>query len=154
MDALAANIWVSQRDREIAARLGRERSSAMAENNTFEAIMREISQGLTGNPEADMKYLQEQGDKYKDHEYGKEILRACGRMMYELIPDEKKAELNKILEKDNKGIDAALEEIRFNIYKKDYDKVLKLMESTVEEHEKSKMYVDDAMSAVCQGSCQ
>ena len=118
----------------------------MAENNTFEAIMREISQGLTGNPEDDMKYLQEQGDKYKDHEYGKEILLACGRMMYELIPDDKKAELNKILEKDNKGIDAALEEIRFNIYKKNYDKALKLMESTVEEHEKSKMFMDDAVS--------
>ena len=118
----------------------------MAENKDFEAIMKEITGGLTGDPQADMQYLQEQGDKYKDHEYGKEILRACGRLMYELIPDDKKEELNKVLAKDNMGYDAAMEEVRFNIYKKNYDKALKLIEDMISKYEESGMFKDDAVS--------
>lgn len=38
--------------------------------------------------------------------------------MYELIPDDKKEELNKAIQKDGRGFGATLEEIRFNIYKK------------------------------------
>ena len=118
----------------------------MAENKDFEAIMKEITGGLSGDPEADMKYLHEQGEKYKDHEYGKEILRACGRLMYELIPDDKKEELNKAFSKDGMGFDAALEEIRFNIYKKNYDTALKLMESMVQKYEEMDMFANDAVS--------
>jgi len=118
----------------------------MAENNSFEAIMREISQGLSGDPETDIKYLMDQGEKYKDHEFGKEVTRACGRMMYELLPDDRKEELSKLIEKNDKGVDAALEEIRFNIYKKDYDKALKLAESTIKEYEDANMYADDTVS--------
>ena len=118
----------------------------MAENKDFEAIMKEITGGLTGDPEADMKYLDEQGQKYKDHEYGKEILRACGRLMYELIPDDKKEELNKIFSKDEQGYDAAMDEVRFNIYKKNYDKALKLIEDMVSKYEGMGMFKDDAVS--------
>ena len=118
----------------------------MADNKDFEAIMKEITGGLTGDPEVDMKYLDEQGQKYKDHEYGKEILRACGRLMYELIPDDKKEELNKVLAKDNMGYDAAMEEVRFNVYKKNYDKALKLIEDMISKYEKSGMFKDDAVS--------
>ena len=118
----------------------------MADKTIFEAIMREISHGLTGDPDTDMKYLDEQGKKYKDHEYGKEILRACGRMMYELIPDDKKEEMNRALKNDRMGIDAVLEEVRFNVFKEDYDKALKLIESTVKEQEESHMFEDDAVS--------
>jgi hypothetical protein len=60
----------------------------MAENKDFECIMKEITQGLTGNTKEDIKYLHEQGEKYKDHEYRKEILRACGRLMYDILPDD------------------------------------------------------------------
>ena len=118
----------------------------MADNKDFEAIMKEITGGLIGDPEADMKYLGEQGQKYKDHEYGKEILRACGRLMFELIPDDKKEELNKVLAKDNMGYDAAMEEVRFNVYKKNYDKALKLIEDMISKYEKSGMFKDDAVS--------
>ena len=118
----------------------------MAENKDFEAIMKEITGGLTGDPEADMKYLDEQGNKYKDHEYGKEILRACGRLMYNLIPDDKKEELNKVLAKDNLGYEAAMEEVQFNIYKKNYDKALKLIEDMITKYEEMNMFSDDAVS--------
>lgn len=118
----------------------------MAENKDFEAIMKEITGGLTGDPEVDMKYLDEQGQKYKDHEYGKEILRACGRLMYQMIPEDKKAELIKTIKKDEMGYEATLEEIRFNIYKKNYDTALSLMESMVQKYEEMNMFATDAVS--------
>ena len=37
-------------------------------NMDFDSIMREITSGLTGEPEHDIPYLQEQCQKYKDHE--------------------------------------------------------------------------------------
>ena len=51
----------------------------MSVNKDFDIIMNEITSGLTGDPQADMKYLDEQSLKYKDHPMNTEILRACGR---------------------------------------------------------------------------
>lgn len=116
------------------------------EHKDFEEIMKEITGGLTGDPKQDMSYLQEQMEKYKDHEYGKEIIRACGRLLYKAMPDDMKEEIAGVIDKDAKGFDAALEEIRFNIYKKEYDKALKLMEAMVEKYEKLDMFADDEVS--------
>ncbi len=123
-----------------------EGSSVMSEKKDFETIMKGITGGLTGDPESDLKYLDKQVKKYKDHEYGKEIARACGRLMYQLIPEEKKAELKKAIEKDGMGFDAALEEIRFNIFKKDYDTALKLMEGMIRKYEELDLYSNDSVS--------
>ena len=90
----------------------------MADNKDFDSIMREITGGLSGDPQKDMAYLEEQMQNYKEHELSKEIIRACGRLIYELIPDDKKEELAKAINNDASGTEAALEEVRFNIYKK------------------------------------
>ena len=90
----------------------------MADNKDFDSIMREITGGLSGDLQKDMAYLEEQMQNYKEHELSKEIIRACGRLIYELIPDDKKEELAKAINNDASGTEAALEEVRFNIYKK------------------------------------
>jgi len=118
----------------------------MGKNKDFDTIMKDITGGLSGNPKKDIAYLKEQMEKYKDHEYGKEILRACGRIMYEVIPDEMKTELANALDKDGMGLESALEEIRFCIYKKGLDKALKLMEALVAKYEELDMFADDAVS--------
>ena len=118
----------------------------MADKKSFETIMLGISGGLTGDYDKDLEYLREQSEKYKDHEFGKEILRAIGRMMYEMLPDDRKKDLDEALGRDMMGIDAALEEVRFNIYKKDFDKALRLIEDTVQEQEKAPMFEDDSVS--------
>lgn len=69
----------------------RKEGIGMAENKDFEAIMKQITGGLNGDAETDMKYIMEQVEKYKEHEFGKEILRACGRLMYDIIPEDKRA---------------------------------------------------------------
>jgi Tfp pilus assembly pilus retraction ATPase PilT len=105
----------------------------MEKNKDFDAIMKEITGGLSGDSQTDMSYLREQMEKYKDHEMSKEIIRACGRLMYELIPDDKKEELAKIISNDSAGTESALEEVRFNIYKKDFNKALRIMEALVKK---------------------
>lgn len=118
----------------------------MSNNKDFDVIMREITQGLTGDSEADFKYLKEQCEKYRNHEMGKEIIRACSRKMFELLSDDKKAELSNIINKDQDGINATLEEVRFNVYKQDYDKALSIIEALVNKIEESNMFQDDAVS--------
>lgn len=72
----------------------------MANNKDFESIIKEITGGLIGESEKDIEYLKNQMEKYKDHEFGKEIIRACGRMMYALIPEDKKDDFEDIYDPD------------------------------------------------------
>lgn len=118
----------------------------MADNKDFDSIMREITGGLSGDPQKDMAYLEEQMQNYKEHELSKEIIRACGRLIYELIPDDKKEELAKAINNDASGTEAALEEVRFNIYKKDFDKALRIMEALVTKVEELNAFQDDQVS--------
>jgi tetratricopeptide (TPR) repeat protein len=116
------------------------------DNKEFDRIMHDITSGLTGDPKNDVPYLMEQCEVYKDHEMGKEIVRACGRLVYEIIPDDKKNELNKVIKNDNTGTESILEEVRFNIYKQNYEKALSLIEPLVCQLDEESPYQDDQVS--------
>ncbi len=113
---------------------------------SFDEIIKEINAGLTGDYKADLKYLDEKSREYKDHEMGREIARACGRIMYEIIPEDKRAELNKALDQDRNSERAVIEEIKFNIYKKEYDKALKMLEDYEKKITTNGFYEDDKVS--------
>ncbi len=112
----------------------------------FEEIMREITKGLTGNSEEDTRYLQEQMEKYKDHEMNQEILRACGRLLYKCLPEEKKEQFVKAFRNDSIGHETILEEVRFKQHEKKYDEALALMEGLIQKIEKLGMFTDDQVS--------
>ncbi len=118
----------------------------MNEKKDLDSIMRDITRGLSGDPKADMAYLNEQMEKYKDHEMNTEILRACGRLQYGLIPDDKKSDLERHIKNAHSGTDAALEEVRFNIYKKDFKKALNIIEALVNKVEALNAFEDDRLS--------
>lgn len=118
----------------------------MANKDAFDQIMHKITSGLTGDEKADFTYLQEQCEIYKDHEMGKEIIRACGRLIYELIPDDKKADLEKLIDNDAAGTDSILEEVRFNIYKKDFNKALSIIEPLIKKLDEAAPFQDDQVS--------
>lgn len=118
----------------------------MNDTRTFHQIMDDITSKLTGDPKKDIPYLNQQSELYKDHEYAKEILRACGRLIYEVMPEDKKEEVKQILKNHTFSIDSTLDEVQFNISKKDYDKALKIMEDLVNEIEQDKPYTDDEAS--------
>ena len=118
----------------------------MSSNDSFDSVMLKITQGLTGNPETDFEYLGKTCQKYNDHPMAKEIARACGRLMYDMLPDDKKDEMNRAFANDSLGINETLEEIRFNIFKKNYDKALDMAEQLVTKLEKANMFEDDSVS--------
>ncbi|MBE6621845.1 MAG: tetratricopeptide repeat protein [Ruminococcaceae bacterium] len=113
---------------------------------TYNRIIGQITQGLTGDAAADMQYLKAQMEKYKNHKMSQEILRACGRMMYELIPADRKEELGKVIDNELKGVEATLDEIRFNIYKNNLATAMKLSEALVESVERNPMFKSDEVS--------
>ena len=116
---------------------------------TYDEIMAEITAKLTGDSKKDFIYLQEQCEKYKDSEYGVEIVRACGRLISELLTEEDKEDIKKMLNNKDIGIKSTLEEVKFNQYKKDFDKALKLMEPLVKKVEdcyKNGMFKEDKVS--------
>lgn len=112
----------------------------------LEKIMQDITCGLSGDSTNDIKYLQNQCEKYKDHKLGKEIIRACGRLIYELLPDDQKAELNHIIHNDKKAIEATIKEIRFNVFEENIDKAFEISEALVAKIEKSPMFQNDTVS--------
>lgn len=116
------------------------------DNRQFEDVMKEITGKLSGNADADIKYLMDAGEKYKDHPYGKEILRAIGRLVYEIVPEDKREELEKILNKDLMSFDLIMEEVAFNVYKKNFEKARGLIEPLIETIEKGNFFADDSVS--------
>lgn len=118
----------------------------METNKEFEAIMREITSGLTGNLQEDKDYLSEQERKYKDHVYSTEILRACGRIRFEMIPEEQKRVLGEMFGKSHAEFELSLKKIRFLHYKKYYDEALEQIEAMVSKYESIDIFKDDTVS--------
>ena len=116
------------------------------EKNDFDYIIGEITFGLTGDPEVDIPYLREQANEYKDSKYGKEIARACGRLIYSMIPEEQKKDISKLSENYLLGVSSIIEEASFNMYQKKFDVARDMLSSIVEKLEKLDMYQDDAVS--------
>lgn len=106
------------------------------ESQDFDAIMRGITKGLTGNPKEDFAYLKQKMEEYKDHPMGKEILRACGRLMYQTIPDDLREKFDDAVQKDSLGSNAALEEAQFQTMKGNLEMAEKILESAIHRWEK------------------
>jgi len=104
-------------------------------NEKYEEIMQEITAGLTGDPQADMEYLKSKSDEYKTHELSKEILRGVGRLMYEVLPPEKRSEWEKLMENESLGVNAAIEEARFQMHKQNPERALEILESLIKKIE-------------------
>lgn len=115
----------------------------------YQEIMRDIASGLTGDKEKDLQYLMEQMEKYKDHELGKEIIRACGRLISGMLPEEKVNEFADAFEKDNAEIENELDDLFSTIQSGDYNLALDKVEKLVEKAEElisAGMYQNDSVS--------
>jgi tetratricopeptide (TPR) repeat protein len=95
------------------------------EQNAFSDIVHNVSSQLTGSQENDLKFLKNEVYKYSQHKYATEIIRAIGRMMYDVLPLDKKNELFKIFSSLSISSDIILNESK-----------LKIQEGNLEEAEK------------------
>lgn len=112
-------------------------------------IIEEIRSGLTGDEQHDLAYLKEQMEIYKEHEFAKEILRECGRILYTLLSPEARAKIEAAAEKDNFGMDEAMEKVEFYLYKGDTEKAAAAIEPLVKKCDgilEAGMFVEDSVS--------
>ncbi len=115
-------------------------------NESYEVAINDIKEGLTGDPRVDMAYLKMQTDKYKDHKFSKEIIREIARMIYALLPEEKKREMNETISKNEEGFDVKIEKCKYLIYKKQIKEALPILEKMIEEVEITQPFEDDAVT--------
>lgn len=98
----------------------------------FQETINEIFKGLSGDNEKDLKYLKNQMDKHKDDENATEIIRALGRKIFELLPDDAKAELNQIIGNEVYTINSTVEEARFQLSQNNPQKAEELLQSAID----------------------
>ena len=99
---------------------------------SFQDTINEIFKGLSGDREADLKYLKEQMDKHKNDENATEIIRALGRKIFELLPNEAKTELNQIIGNEVDTINSTVEEAKFQLSKNNPAKAEELLKSVID----------------------
>lgn len=104
------------------------------DDQSFDSIMQAITSGLTNDPKHDLPYLKEQLETYKDHPLGQEILRACGRLIWGMMPQDKVEELELIMGNDQKAVQATLDEVMFNLKMGNREKALQLIEPLAQKY--------------------
>ena len=109
---------------------------------TYDEIMREIESGLSGDPREDYEYLMNMADVYREHSRAKDIHRAVGRLIYSLVPAEGQAKFADVLEKERKKFLDRLDNIRFRMFREQYEEALKEAEELIALAE-SGLYADD-----------
>lgn len=112
----------------------------------FEEIMHIITAGLTGECEKDAIYLVELMEKYKDCEMGKEIVRACGRLLYNCVPEDKRKEFAQHVNNELMSYESVLDEARFKQHAKKFDEALSMVEGMIRKLEEAKPFEDDQVS--------
>ena len=106
----------------------------------FESIMESIKAGLTGDSRKDIQYLQDQIAFHRNHDNGLEIAKACGRMIYDLLPEELKSRLQEAMDRDNESWNQVIEEADEDIRNQDYEKALKFLEPVVNDLVQSEQF--------------
>ena len=81
----------------------------------FQEKLNEIYKGLSGDNKKDIEYLKGQMDEYKDDENSIEIIRALSRKIFDLLPDDAKDELNRIIGNNTDTIMATVEEAKYQL---------------------------------------
>lgn len=98
----------------------------------FQDTINEIFKGLTGDNKADIQYLKKQMEQHRDDENSTEIIRALGRKVFELLPDEAKAELNQIIGNEVDTINSTVEEAKFQLSQNNPLKAEELLKSAID----------------------
>ena len=96
---------------------------------TTDEIMKKIREGLTGEYSVDMVYLESQADKYRSAKNAKEIGSAIADLAYEILPDDKREVLNKMMYIDGKRLDVVFAEANKLIQEKKIEESFKLTEA-------------------------
>ncbi len=109
----------------------------MAENKQIDHIVDEIKSNLTGDFDKDKDYINSKMKEYKEHEYNMEILRELGRLMYSIMPEEVRNQVNEAVNKDLSTFDNAIDNVKKFIHENEIDKAFELAKELVNDYEKN-----------------
>ncbi|MBQ0066296.1 MAG: SseB family protein [Firmicutes bacterium] len=105
-------------------------------------IMDEILTGLTGDVDADLQYLRSQEDKYRTHENSQEIITAIYRVMYDILPEERKYQFNTFINKQKERIQQVITDAAKLVLKEEYEKAKEILETYIDEMDALPIYKD------------
>lgn len=108
----------------------------MADSNEFQEIMREITNGMTGNKKHDRKYLNEMAEQYQDHPLGERILKEISRLMYSVLSEEEQTQLNASLKQEGIQLHLAVQAAMYHIQNKKYLQAREVLAKELKRHEK------------------
>ena len=91
-------------------------------------ILQEIRDGLSGEYGVDMAYLEGQVTKYKNHKDAAEIESGIAELAYEILPEDKKEQVSKMMYLDEKRLDAVMNEALQLIKDNKHEEAFKLTE--------------------------
>ncbi|MGZ9587360.1 tetratricopeptide repeat protein [Paenibacillus marinisediminis] len=97
----------------------------------YKQIIEKIHNGLTGNSEADIQYLQAQAEEYKHHGQSREIIRAIGKMIYDCLPADKRAAFAQAVSQDEQNVQAQLEQAVSLVAQGELEQAKGLIESLI-----------------------
>ena len=109
----------------------------------YSKIIEKITGKLTGDIDKDVAMLQKEAEKYMDHEYSEEILRAVGRVLTQVMPNDEKDKIYHILSNLKLSTDAVLDEVKLKIREGDLDKAESIIKSILPHEGK---YQEDKVS--------
>ena len=90
-----------------------------------------IKRGLTGNPGKDSLYLVAEVCKYQAVEGGEEVVQAIADMMLEMLPEEKRKEIEQRPESDSVKLQKKINECDAFIEAEQFEKALKAMDECI-----------------------
>lgn len=97
-------------------------------NKAFDEIMESITAEFTGDWDHDKRCLRKKMEMYKNHPLSKEVLRACGRLMWEMVPEELRSELEQTMDNHRSATESTLNEVSYNIKAGNSAKALAIIE--------------------------
>ncbi|WP_432643564.1 hypothetical protein [Acidaminococcus sp.] len=106
-------------------------------------IIKNITDGLSGNNQKDIAYLKGCMTLYRDHPLHREITKACGELLYKLMPEESRQHFADMFSKAFADFGAKLQQARELQENREYDKAVALLEPMKQDAENSSLYRSD-----------
>ena len=106
-------------------------------------VMKNLIQGLTGNVQEDIIYLQAKLEECKDQEGYEEILDACVGLLLEAFPEADVLDLKELLTSSEFGVSSVLLKASELMYSRNYLDARNLLEELIERIESSNKYQDN-----------
>ena len=115
-------------------------------NMDYQITVRVIMQQLTDDTQKNIEWLRAAMERYKDHPRGSEIIKACARKLYDLLPENQRNKLDQVVGEQTDLLEKRLNEIRKLIIQKKPEEAKPLMDALAKEADENPMFREDGVS--------